>query len=170
MSDIGYRDAGLDDAALVADLFARSFVETFGHLYARDDLDSFLSGVTAEAFAAEIGNPEFALRIAEDSGTAIGFAKLGPPGLPIDTPPGTLELWQIYVLKPWHGQGVAHQLYGWAESEARSRGGTHLQLTVYIDNHRARRFYDRYGFSAVGRYDFMVGTQADEDIIMRKPL
>lgn len=170
MSAITYRDAGADDAALVADLFARSFVETFGHLYAPEDLGSFLDGVTAEAFAAEIASPEFAIRVAEEEGKAIGFAKLGPPSLPIETPAGTLELWQIYVLKPWQGQGVAHDLYGWAEAKAQERGGTHLQLTVYIDNHRARRFYDRRGFVAVGRYDFMVGSQADEDIIMRKAL
>ena len=56
----------------------------------------------------------------------------------------------------------------WTFDEARRRGATRLYLTVYIDNHRARRFYDRYGFEAVGRYDFMVGSHADEDIIMRK--
>jgi ribosomal protein S18 acetylase RimI-like enzyme len=54
--------------------------------------------------------------------------------------------------------------------EARNRGAQALYLTVYIDNDRARRFYDRYGFEAVGRYDFMVGSQADEDVIMRKEL
>lgn len=170
MSSITYTDARAEDAVLVADLFARSFVETFGHLYAAEDLAAFLEGVTAQAFAAEIANPEFAIRIAEQEREAIGFAKLGPPSLPIEAPAGTLELWQIYVLKPWQGQGVANDLYMWAEAKARERGGTHLQLTVFIDNHRARRFHDRRGFIAVGRYDFMVGSHADEDIIMRKAL
>lgn len=170
MSEFRYRDAGLDDSALVADLFARSFVETFGHLYARADLDYFLEGVTEQAFAAEIANADFAIRICELDGAAIAFAKLGPPSLPIDTPSGTLELRQIYVLAQWQGQGVAHQLYDWAETEARRRGAKHLQLTVYVDNHRARRFYDRRGFIAVGRYEFMVGNHADDDIVMRKLL
>ena len=49
-------------------------------------------------------------------------------------------------------------------------GGRGVINTVYVDNLRARRFYDGYGFEAVGRYDFMVGTHADEDIIMRKML
>ncbi len=36
--------------------------------------------------------------------------------------------------------------------------------------HRARRFYERYGFDKVGRYTFMVGAYADEDIVMRLAL
>ena len=38
------------------------------------------------------------------------------------------------------------------------------------DREAFSRFYDRYGFEAEGRYDFMVGNHADEDIIMRKAL
>ena len=170
MTEVTYRDAGIADAAAVADLFARTFVETFAHLYSQEDLHSFLGGMTAQAFAAEIATAGFALRLAESGGEPIGFAKLGRAKLPVESPEGTLELMQIYVLKPWQGQGIAQELYGWAEDEARRRGGTHLQLTVYIDNHRARRFYDRQGFADVGRYAFMVGKQADEDVIMRKPL
>jgi RimJ/RimL family protein N-acetyltransferase len=41
---------------------------------------------------------------------------------------------------------------------------------VFIDNHRARRFYARYGFEQVGTYDFMVGTHADLDLVMRLDL
>lgn len=167
---ITYRNATIADAALIADLFARSFVETFGHLYAREDLDTFLGGVTAEAYGKELSDPAFDLRIAENGDEPIGFAKLGPPSLPVETPDGTLELWQIYVLKPWQGGGTGPELYDWAERRARDRGAKHLQLTVYVDNHRARRFYDRRGFVAVGRYAFMVGNHADDDIIMRKEL
>lgn len=170
MTAISYRDVTLDDAGMIARLFDRSFVETFGHLYKREDLDHFRAGITTEAFAEEIADPAFALRVAEQDGQAIAFAKLGPPSLPVETPPNSIELWQIYVLGPWQGTGVSEQLYNWAIGEARRRGAEHLQLSVYVDNHRARRFYDRRGFVPVGRYDFMVGNHADEDIIMRRPL
>ena len=170
MSAVTYRDVTPEDAASVACLFARSFIETFGNLYAQKDLDAFLAGITTESFDAEIRDPDFSLRIAEADGEAIGFAKLGPANLPVEAPQSTAELWQIYVLAPWQGRGIAQQLYDWAEAEARERGAKHLQLSVYIDNHRARRFYDRRGFQAVGRYDFMVGEHADEDIVMRKTL
>ena len=46
----------------------------------------------------------------------------------------------------------------------------HLYLSVFTDNHRARRFYSRYGFIEEGPYQFMVGNHADEDIVMRLDL
>ena len=170
MSDVAYRDAGPGDAALIADLFARSFCETFAHLYRPADLAAFLDQAKAEAFAAELSDPSFDFRIAEADGAAVAFAKLGNPSLPVATPPGTFELWQLYVLSEWQGSGIGPALFDWAEGRARQRGGRHLQLTVYIDNHRAKAFYNRRGFVEVGRYDFMVGSHADEDIIMRKVL
>ena len=167
---VRYRDAGLADAALIADLFARSFCETFGHLYKPEDLAAFLDQVKEAGFAGELADPSFEIRIAEADGTAVGFAKLGKPSLPVETPPHTLELWQIYVLKSWQGSGIGPALFDWAASRARDRGARQLQLTVYVDNHRAKAFYERRGFVEVGRYDFMVGNHADEDIIMRAAL
>jgi RimJ/RimL family protein N-acetyltransferase len=55
-------------------------------------------------------------------------------------------------------------------AEAKRGGLSELYLTVYIDNHRARRFYERYGFVPVGSYEFMVGSHVDEDIIMKLSL
>jgi ribosomal protein S18 acetylase RimI-like enzyme len=74
------------------------------------------------------------------------------------------------VLKPWQGAGLAPAMMAWVLAEARRRGAEEIYLSVFTDNLRAQRFYERYGFEAVGRYDFMVGTHADEDIIMRLKL
>ena len=157
----------MEDAEAVADLFTSSFCETFGHLYKPDDLASFLENVTAERFRNEIGDERFEFVLAVDSEQLAGFVKLGPPELPVETPPDTIELCQLYVLKPWHGSGVAAELMKRALTAAERRGARHMQLSVYVDNHRARRFYERYGFEAVGRYDFMVGSHADDDLVLR---
>ena len=170
MTEVRYRDAGISDAALLADLFARSFCETFAHLYRPEDLAAFLDTVTAEAFTVELSDPAFEIRIAEADEAPVGFAKLGKPSLPIETPADTLELRQIYVLTGWQGAGIGPALFDWAAGRARARGGRLLQLTVYIDNHRAKAFYQRRGFAEVGRYDFMVGNHADEDVILRAAL
>jgi ribosomal protein S18 acetylase RimI-like enzyme len=165
-----YRDACPADAALVADVFARSFCETFAHLYKPEDLAAFLDKVNEAGFATELADPSFDLRIAEADGAPVGFAKLGKASLPVETLPDTLELWQIYVLNAWQGSGIGPALFDWAADRARHRGAQHLQLTVFVDNHRAKAFYERRGFVEVGRYEFMVGNHPDEDIIMRVAL
>ncbi len=165
-----YRGGKTGDGAAVADLFRESFIATFAHLYAAEDLNAFLAGVTSEAFEEELADPEFVFRLAEDGTALAGFAKLGPYNLPGDTLPDTIELYQLYVLEPWKGMGIAQQLMDWAIAEARRRGAKYLTLTVYIDNRRARRFYDKYGFEEVGKYVFMVGNHADDDRIMRLAL
>ena len=167
---IEYRDGGAQDAALMSRIGKETFVETFGHLYTPENLAAFLENHSEENWLGELTNPAFAIRIAEDGGEAAGFAKVGPPSLPFEVTGPTAELRQLYVLKPWHGVGIAHRLMDWAIDEAKRRGAEQIYLSVFVDNHRARRFYDRYGFEAVGTYDFMVGTHADLDIIMRKVL
>ena len=167
---VTYRDATPADAATLDRLFDTSFCDTFAHLYRADDLDAFLKSFGIADWEEQLADPDFACRIAEADGDPAGYAKIGPLKLPVEENSPALLLDQMYVLTEHQGTGIAHALMEWAFEEAARRGATRLYLTVYIDNHRARRFYDHHGFEAVGRYDFMVGQQADEDIIMRKLL
>ena len=167
---ITYRDATPADAAVIDRIFDTSFCDTFAHLYAAEDLDVFLAGFNVADWRRELEDPAYEFRIGEVNGEPVGYVKLGPMKLPIETNRPALVLDQLYILKEHHGVGIAHALMDWTVDRAKRRGAEELFLTVYVDNHRARRFYDRYGFEAVGRYDFMDGSHADEDIIMRKVL
>ena len=162
-----FRTAGPSDAEALAELGAKSFTETFGHLYTPDNLATFLTSHAPEKWRIELSDPAFAVRVGEADGRAVAYAKLGPPSLPFEPRGKPIELRQFYVLGPWHGQGASREMMEWALDEAQRRGADEIYLSVFIDNHRARRFYEGYGFEAVGRYDFMVGTHADEDIVMR---
>jgi ribosomal protein S18 acetylase RimI-like enzyme len=168
--NVTYRTPGPADAAAIGAVFRESFVATFGHLYAQDDLAAFLGGFSEAGWRAELGDPAFAFRLAEEGGRAAGYVKLGPTSLPHVAPGPAIELRQFYLLPDWQGRGVATGLMGWALEEARARGAADLYLSVYVDNHRARRFYERYGFATVGPYAFMVGNHADEDRVMRLTL
>ena len=167
MDGIAWRMAGPADAAAVGALGRRSFTETFGHLYSPENLAAFLVNHDEENWRGELSDPRFAVRLGEAGGEAVAYAKLGPPSLPFEVTGPTIELRQFYVLGPWQGAGVAAELMAWALDEARARGAEQMYLSVFVDNKRARRFYERYGFEYAGRYAFMVGTHADEDLIMR---
>lgn len=167
---IVHRDATPADAAALDALFDSVFCDTFAHLYRSEDLAAFLASFGIADWEMQLRDPSFAVRIAEADCVPVGYVKIGPMKLPVEPGCASMLLDQLYVRGEHHGGGIARQLMDWAIEEARRRGAKALYLTVFIDNHRARRFYDRYGFSDVGRYAFMVGNQADKDIIMRKAL
>ena len=167
---VTFRNAAPSDAEALAELGRRSFVDTFGHLYSPEDLALFLANHNVDSWAQELADPAFAIRIGEVDGAAVAYAKIGPPKLPFEPRGPAVELRQFYVLSDWHGRGAAGEMMAWVLDEARRRGGDDLYLSVFVDNPRARAFYSKYGFVEEGRYAFMVGSHADEDIVMRLAL
>ncbi|WP_313536177.1 GNAT family N-acetyltransferase [Sphingomonas sp.] len=165
-----YRDATPADAAAIDALFRESFQATFAHLYAPADLATFLDKFTVAGWAEEIADPAFAFRVVEDAAGIAGYCKLGPISLPAKPQGPAIELRQLYLLDRAKGSGAAQALMDWALATARARDAAELWLSVYIDNHRAKRFYQRYGFEDRGPYAFMVGNHADEDRLMRLAL
>lgn len=157
------RPATPDDLAAIDHVFRTSFCDTFAHLYAPEDLDTFLAQFTPQTWQAELADSGYAFSVGEAEGAILGYAKLGPNKLPHVAPNGAVELKQLYLLRQAHGTGLARQLMEWVLAEARRRGAERLALSVWEDNRRAQAFYRRYGFADRGPYDFMVGNQADHD-------
>ncbi|WP_326522916.1 GNAT family N-acetyltransferase [Sphingomonas sp.] len=166
---IACRDAVPGDGCELAAMAKRSFTDTFGSLYRAEDLSAFLDqAFGADGLPSQIGDPDFAIRLAIDDGRIVGFAKVGPNALPIPDAENAnaVELYQLYVLASHHGDGAGPVLMDWAIGQARARGAGTLALSVYVNNHRAKAFYARYGFVDVGRFDFAVGDHVDEDRMM----
>lgn len=167
---VAFRAATGDDAGALAELGAQTFTDTFGHLYQPDDLEIFLQNHSTAHWEKELGDPAFEVRVAERDGRLVGYVKLGPPHLPFEPRGEAAELRQLYVVEEMKGQGIAHELIQWAIERSRDLGADFLYLSVFTENHRARRFYEKYDFEPEGTYAFMVGNHADEDIVMRLKL
>jgi GNAT superfamily N-acetyltransferase len=63
--------------------------------------------------------------------------------------PGLAHLWQLFVLPEWWGRGVAPLLHEAATAEMRARGFERARLFTPAQHLRARRFYERRGWSPV---------------------
>lgn len=168
---IDYRPASPEDGPELAAMARRSFLETFGNLYRPSDVAVFLDAAFgATGLPSHLDDPAFTVRVATEQGAIIGFAKLGPVVFPGEWADDAIELHQLYTLATHHGAGIGPALMDWAIAEARRRNAGEIILSVYVDNERARRFYERYGFEEIGRYVFMVGEQPDDDRLMRLTL
>lgn len=172
MSEVVYRTPTEEDADRLVELARDTFIDTFGSLYSAEDLGAFLEKAFGESgLPRQISDPSFHLRVAEHEGDLIAFCKIGPFDLPHDTAGRrVIELYQLYVRKAWHGAGVAASLMDWAIERARDSDAQDIYLSVFSGNHRAQRFYARYGFEEVGQYGFVVGNHIDDERIWRAVL
>lgn len=168
--NITYRDAIPDDAKALADFGARTFVETFGPLYPPDDLSAYLAAKFSEAIQRQqIADRSVRYCLALDGDAIVGYCMMG--ALDIESnEPNALELHRLYVDEHMKGAGVAAALMEDCLAWARGRAAKALYLSVWENNHRAQRFYKRYGFEHVGEHKFMVGATADHDFVWRLAL
>jgi GNAT superfamily N-acetyltransferase len=136
------------------------------------DVDAFVAEhLTAQRFEEYVADAGRAVLVAEDDGTAIGYAML-VHGEPYDADVRavvrhrpTTELSKIYVLPNAHGGGVAGQLLAAAVAVARELGAAGMWLGTNQANVRAQRFYEKSGFARIGTKRFHVGNRWEDDFV-----
>lgn len=89
---------------------------------------------------------------------------------PAAEPERVAQLHRLYVDTAVQGRGIGTKLAAVAEDRARSEGFEKLWLTVWEENARAQRLYERLGFVKVGMADFVVGKCVLRDWAMVKDL
>jgi len=167
----GFRvdDATGNDAALLAELGARTFFESFAADNDPEDMRRHLESQFAPKIQlAEIANPALdTLLLRDTAGRAVAFAQLRSGktthGVPAE---GSIELWRFYVDKSWHGRGIAHALMDAAKARGRRRGARTMWLGVWERNARAQAFYRKHGFEKVGSHVFVVGSDPQTDDVL----
>lgn len=164
------RRATLDDADTVSSLGARTFTETFAHLYPVEDLETFLAyAYGLERTRRDLADPDKATWLLELDDEAIGYATAGPCGLPHpDVRPGDGELHRIYVLKAFQGGGRGSLLLNTALDWLEKDGPRPLWIGVWSENFGAQKLYGRLGFEKAGEYHFPVGETRDLEFILRR--
>lgn len=167
---VSIRVAEAGDAAVLAELGRRTFHETF----AADNTPEDMAAYTAEAFAvervaAEIGEPGSVYLVAELRHIAAGFARLAPEPPPAGvTGPAPVRLVKLYVSADSIGTGVGAVLMRACLEWARAAGHRTLWLGVWEHNHRAKAFYERWGFIPVGFEAFRLGSDDQTDVLMQR--
>ena len=159
------------DADTLSSLGARTFSETFGHLYPSEDLEIFLAyAYGLERTRRDLADPAKASWLLEDEdGEAIGYATAGPCGLPHAKASAEHgELHRLYVLKAMQGGGRGSLLLTTALDWLVKAGPRPLWIGVFSENLGAQKLYARLGFEKVGEYRFPVGETQDLEFILRR--
>lgn len=160
------------DALTVAMLAERTFREAFGAQNPPDEMERHCREHFGAAIQArEIADAGRVTLLIEVRGEPAGFAQLrwdAPPDCVAGAAPG--EIQRFYLLRAFHGAGLAATLMDACFEALRHRGSDVAWLGVWEENPRAIAFYRKRGFDEVGRKTFLLGEDLQRDLVMARPL
>ncbi|TDD46299.1 GNAT family N-acetyltransferase [Nonomuraea terrae] len=115
--------------------------------------DTYLDGLEVrpqlvQARAEALADGRLTGAVAVRDGSVRGFTLYGP-SRDADIP--GMEVYAIYVLPDDFSTGMGRALMTATTQAMAASGGTETGLWVLADNPRARRFYERFGFTPSGR-------------------
>ena len=139
MSDPRLRPATADDAPEIARIWREGWRD--GHL--GHTPDALVEARTDESFGGRTTERLPLTTVATLDGRALGFLVVHDD-----------EAEQVYVDRAARGSGVAGLLLAEAERQVAAAGHPRIWLAVAAGNARARRFYERAGWTDAGAFDY----------------
>jgi len=158
---------------LISGIGRSSFHDAFSRLFrVPQDLEHYLDYTYGEEkIARSLARENNVYFLALDGTKAVGFAKLKKHSLAsqIDSV-WQSELQKIYVLPGAQGTGVGKALMQGVLKLMEQVQPEYLWLDVIIENDKARRFYEKTGFTRHGDHYFTIGSQEWKYDLMKMPI
>jgi ribosomal protein S18 acetylase RimI-like enzyme len=147
MSEPLVRPAVLDDAEAIAVVHHTSWVQTYSDWLPAEHWESDTVERRTQRWHERLSDGPGNLAVAVVDEQVVGFAKAGPTRRrnSVPSPVRSEELWALYVLGERHGTGIGELLL-----ECVLRPAQPTELWVADANPRARRFYEKHGFTLDG--------------------
>jgi ribosomal protein S18 acetylase RimI-like enzyme len=162
------RRGNLSDVELLQNIGRKTFDDTFGNTCTKEDMRGVLELYfnTAQV-ESELCDDTDNFFFFEEDGIVKGYMRINakhPCPLDFFNDRNPLELVRLYVLKEFHGVGVANALMEFALDFAREQKFEMVYLSVWEYNFRARGFYEKHGFTNTGvENDFPLGSTPQTD-------
>jgi diamine N-acetyltransferase len=171
-SAINIRECTLADVPELVALGIKTFRETFEAVNSKEDMDLYLSATfNEEKIAGEFEVKGSKFFIATDNGRSVGFCKLKTSEIPDELKNHRpIEIERIYAIKDCIGKGVGKALMEHCIAHGRDGGFDVIWLGVWEHNELAIAFYEKWGFEFFGQHTFMLGRDAQTDLLMKKHL
>lgn len=157
--------------------YARVASETFFEAYRESSEPANMAAHLAREFGerqqyAELVDPAISVLAArEPDGDWAGFAALRSESRAAGVEGASpIEIARFYTRSRWYGRGAAAQLMAAACAFGARRGHDVVWLQVWEHNARARRFYEKSGFRAVGTNPFRFGDEWEDDVVYARAL
>lgn len=169
MNSIAIKKIGLDQLVPLQEIGRKTFYDTFSESDSEESMKTYLAtSFSTEKLTAELENPNSEFYFATQNEVVIGYLKInfGPAQTELQDG-NSLEIERIYVLQDYHGKKVGQLLFEKAMTIAKDNSCSYVWLGVWEENHRALQFYSKNGFVAFDKHIFVLGDEAQTDIMMK---
>lgn len=116
---------------------------------------------TPATFRGLLRRPDTVVLVAEVPGDVVGYAATW---MVVDQ----AELGDIAVAEPYRGRGIGQRLLDEVLVVVAQRGIKELFLEVRVSNTRARRLYERNGFTLVGQRPAYYSKPREDALVLRR--
>lgn len=147
----------------------QTFSETFAESNSAENMAKYLEeAYSVEKLNEELNNPNSFFYFAQIGQQVIGYLKLNMDAAQTELKDNdAIEIERIYVLKEFHGKKVGQLLFDKAIEVAKEQHLTSIWLGVWEENKRAIEFYTKNGFVEFDQHVFVLGDEAQTDIMMK---
>ena len=164
----------IGEASIIAlqSISKQTFFETFAAVNSEENMEKYLTeSLSIEKLTAELSNPNAEFYFATLDNEVLGYLKVnfGAAQTELKDPNG-LEIERIYVLKAYHGKKVGQLLFDKALAIAKTAKVNYVWLGVWEENHKAINFYQKNGFIEFDKHIFILGEEAQTDLMMKLEL
>ncbi|AYL95881.1 GNAT family N-acetyltransferase [Mucilaginibacter celer] len=162
----------LVDAETLLAFSRDTFFDFFAAANKPEDMEAYAStAFTLSKIEAELNNPDSCFFFAMLNDEIAGYLKLNYRSAQTEfRDPASLEVERIYVSRQHHGKKIGHRLLDFALNEASGQNLQYVWLGVWEHNQKAIGFYTRHGFEPFGSHEFLLGTDRQTDLLMKKSL
>lgn len=164
--------ATVDELSLLRDLAEHTFVEAFGPVNTPEDMQQYVSKTfNFEQVEKSFHQEGVSYFMAWYDDQAIAYLKLNEGLAQTEQSlANALEVERIYVKAAYQGQSIGQQLLTFTIQKAKQDNKSWLWLGVWDQNEAAIRFYKRHGFSTFDQHEFYLGSDLQNDFLMKLKL
>lgn len=172
MGNLIIRRVKKNEIDLLSDIGSKTFIDTYSEYNTETDMKNYLSeNFSLDSVRTQFENQDSFFYFAELENNNVGYIKLNKGAAQTESKlENALEIERIYVVKGFQGKRIGNQLLQQSIETGKSLGLSTLWLGVWDRNVKAIEFYLKNGFVEFAQHSFMLGSDLQNDAMMKLDL
>jgi len=153
--------------AVLTNIGATTFYDSYKNENTEADMQAYIANTyTLKKLAQNIGNQNIIYFLAYNQTGDVGYIKLLLNQVNGKLVGNNAEIEKIYVREAFHGKGIAHELMAFTVNYCKQYNYQNIYLGVWQQNHKALKFYDKFGFKTFDTRTFQLGKRLCNDFML----